>query len=238
MVHVQYYNPKEVFLVNNEMIGRTHNFYLLKAFFNSRRNDEGNFTEALDSNNFVRNAGAVQIFNISGIDTLRDPHHCISSSFHTANGLSSYGHSERKLIRDALDNFIANPRNNGEIERPSYYVLSPNPAEQPLEILQALVNHTNEYKQYLTQQDAIVKMWSERKPCNYDLVGGGGRCADFIQNILPDNSEYGYITDVPLYAKTAEIAQLNEVASGNFRQAYLDEVSALGLIDMFENFMI
>lgn len=230
-INVQYYNPKDIFSIDDDQVDLigNNNFDLARAFYSARYNDQGKIRDIDGADRFTRNAGAVQLFNVNGINALSIPHHSISNPIADNKGnLSSWGHTERLGMRDALDYFI--PENNGEIERPSYYIRSSTPADHPLEILQSLVTYANDYKLYLENQRAVVKMWSEREPCSTNLSGGGRQCDEFIRNIFPNGSQYGYITEVP---KFTIAAPLIETASESFKNAYLDYLDPLGIISLF-----
>jgi hypothetical protein len=194
------------------------NHSLIWKYYNSRFDDEGNYAEHAGSDRFTRNAGAGQLFNKYkfGLYQYTAPHYAISDY---ANSESSYGHSERLVMQKLLDEFI--PINNKEIERPSYYAKSSNSKDKPLEILKELVIHTSEYRDYLSKKDIIVKMWSDRKPCDYDTGNGdGGRCVHFIRNIFPDGSAFGYMTEVLPDMKKDKIEDLNCNVWSDFREAF------------------
>ena len=202
---------------------------LTVAFFNVRYFISGN----TQNDNFVPNAGAGQLFDQNNRE-LTEAYSGISTPIHTHRGLSSYGHSERLVIRDILDEFV--PLGNGAIAPPRYYGRSPVPTEHACEVLETLDRNTIQYNSYLTIHNAIVKMWSERVPCDYPSPGGGSNCATFITAIFPVGSEYRYITDIPRFANRQRVAELNEGASGTFRYIYLEEFQSepLGLTGLFE----
>ena len=229
-ITIKQYKPNEIFSKGSTMTGGK-NFYLIEAFYNSRYDSDGEFQKTSGASSFKRNAGAVQLFDISTENPLTKPYSCISEPFPIKSLLSSYGHSERIAMRDILDEFIT--ENNKEVERPSYYVKSANQKDQQLEILRELAtSNANKYKQYLENKNAVIKMWSERKPCDYDPTGGGKKCVDFIKDIFPKNSEYGYIAEIP--KNTTNISEINERVSYELKGAYSDEVHSLGLVSLFD----
>jgi len=146
---------------------------------------------------YLGNTGAVQLFNIDNRHLTR-PFSSTSTQIFSLpekrqrRQLTNYGHSEKIGMRDVLDSFINSNNHSSFLLPPSGNVKSPNsqPIDQQREILQDLVNRASSYKDYLQNQNAVVKMWSERPPCG-DRNSG---CSKFINDIFPQGSQYGYIS--------------------------------------------
>lgn len=111
-IEINYYKPQKIFTEDSKMTG-SNNFYLAEAFYNTRYSN-CNLHEVEVVDNFYHNAGAIQLFNLNN-NLNHKPLYCISIPMPTSR--DTYGHSEKILIRKALDEYISN--NNGEIEPPS-----------------------------------------------------------------------------------------------------------------------
>lgn len=221
MVDFQFYPPGNIFQDDNNpkgMAGQT-NVRLATSFYHSRNGAVAvphtrNSKSHEEHDKFNRNAGAVQLYNKDGISIHRIPkiedkeYHVISygnTEFkdftEEADGVqrSSYGHSERILMRDILDDLIsADKSHSHDILRPSDNLnsRSPKALELVYEVLKKLTNEPEQYKKYLEKKNIIVKMWSERPACEKDpLDGVGGTCAEFIQKIFPEGSKFGFIVN-------------------------------------------
>jgi len=204
------YDPRGIFTNQNQGPMITNDNALATAFFNARYNyNPVDRSATLNrDDNWGSNAGAVQLFNVNA------PLTRAFSSMSTPIKSTAFGHSEKIGMRDVLDQYMQQPQNvnNGGLERPSHYFQSNHPREQPQEILQNLVRNANQYRDYLQNQNAVVKMWSEYPACQR----GDENCQDFIKNIFPPDSSYGYT--VTGYNKEHNP---KKIATDSLKDAYL-----------------
>ncbi|XP_054262507.1 uncharacterized protein LOC128986266 [Macrosteles quadrilineatus] len=112
---------------------------------------------------------------------------------------TTFGHTEKILMRKVLDDLIEADRNKANSEKlgippkPSDYN-DKSPHDHDYKVFNNLINKANMYKQYLESKELIVKMWSERPPCDWkERIGGD--CSTFINDIYPEGSQYGYIVE-------------------------------------------
>jgi len=218
MVNFRYYDPKQIFQDENallhEMTGSC-NRAVAKSFIHSRnlthtQAHQCNPDTHNRGNQYDRNAGAAQlyykngtdIYQISGVENKE--YHCVSygnkyfkdESRYDADvqkEATSYGHSERILMRDILDDLIKFDKSSDDS-----YTIPPRPSDQgnsEYKILKYLTNNASKYKEYLEHKNLIVKMWSERPACNEESNEniGGGNCNSFINDICPEGSQFGFI---------------------------------------------
>lgn len=196
-----YYDPSSIFLENSlssDMVG-ANNFALADRFHTTMR----------ESLHFCRNAGAVQLFSRNGIDQMTTSYGAVSQPIKdkTSEHRSSLGHTERILMRDILDSFITENGHDVEFLSPSQRSRSAD-RRDAFDIMSKLVDEARDYKNYLSGRRVVVKMWSELKACDYEPasgMGAGGRCLDFINNIFPINSRFGYINQIPEYTNMGDI---------------------------------
>ncbi|XP_023314733.1 uncharacterized protein LOC106649487 isoform X2 [Trichogramma pretiosum] len=181
MAEIRYYNPSNIFVNNNrpERMAGAANFALARSFVLSR--------DIHDNRAYVTNAGAVALYHRNGIIKYMDKEYDAISD--RIEG-TTYGHTERKLIMDLLDDLIStNP--NDKFRVPRLKSIQWRDGQQAA--LEYLTDNAAMYKRYLEEKGIIVKMWSERKPCNYTYEGGP--CEDFLRNICPEGSQIGYIVE-------------------------------------------
>ncbi|CAB0029323.1 unnamed protein product [Trichogramma brassicae] len=190
MVSFDYYDPSTIFEDNGSgrpMTGGA-NFELAESFVDSRSPES----------RWDRNAGAVALYDEDGKIIYRQSgisHGNKYFKYYTKSSgykATSYGHTERKLMRDALDYLLAD---QSELPGPSSLFKSSTGLEQEYKILKYLTENTAEYRRHLEEKKIIVKIWSERPACttetNEDV--GGANCTDFVKNICPEGSQFGYI---------------------------------------------
>ncbi|XP_054262333.1 uncharacterized protein LOC128986172 isoform X3 [Macrosteles quadrilineatus] len=203
----EYYPPEWIFCDKYDEYGKirenkpkgmagTKNIDLAISFYHSRYTREDIQGTSNDMNNYLRNAGALQLYKKDGITKYTIPgkeeveYNGISCTTEKKineknSGIITVGHSERLLMRDVLDDLIeADSGKPGIPPRPSDYKDDTN-TQHDYKVLNNLTEKASEYKQYLKSKGLIVKMWSERKPC--------ADCATFIKKICPEGSQYGYI---------------------------------------------
>lgn len=230
---VALYDSSMIFSAKKEsqdMIG-TNNFDLAEAFYLARS------SHPTEADNYVRNAGAVQLFDKDGINPVKigpnkGTYYAMSESIDSAAKYSALGHSERILMKQVLDDFII--ANGHEVEIPL-------PSTRPrfddgriateLDMYSQLAREAREYKVYLIARDTIVKMWSELKACEWKEREGGA-CKNFIDDIFPQQSQYGYIAEISTGTKmkaylkespkknTKYIEDYKKKAFGVFKEAY------------------
>lgn len=206
-ISCKFYDPSTIFDKTEPSKGMRgpNNMALAEAFYLSRTKAINDYNQTSDARNFVRNAGAVQLFDIKGIDSKGSPGKAMSISIKNADSqLTSLGHSERILMRDVLEEFISANQSASEFLPPSERSRSGEVRDEKYEILYQLNREASEYQSYLTDRNTIVKMWSELTACDYDLKGPEGeQCINFINNIFPTNSKYGYIANDKRYKEDA-----------------------------------
>lgn len=212
-------NIEKIFTTENPImpIPLSEAFAKVRYKYNPESNTV-DFSGVRHADTFHSNTGAVQLFNINNSEPLTDPVGSVSERLGKPEheGIHpSWGHSERQGMRYVLDKFI--PENNGEIKRPSDYGNSPNPNDRKLEIFQSLVRNAPQYKDYLKNKNAIVKMWSERSACGTPNMAKS--CQEFLQDIFPEKSQYRFI------AKNNSVKSVEE-ASGELKNAYNRWVSS------------
>lgn len=224
MVTFRYYDPNEIFQEGDPagMCGRA-NLALAKSFFHSRFHNEAekhkcNITSddkikiGSRSARYDKNTGAAALYvkkegeNIWIPYTLPSPqylnkeYHYVSyrnKHFESQSELeaSAYGHSEKILMRDILNDLIsAHPADQYAISKPSSLGKSPKLEDQEYEVLKSLTEKATEYKEYLSSKNLIIKMWSERPACkdHPNKKIEGIKCEDFLKAICPDGSQFGY----------------------------------------------
>lgn len=210
MIFCKYYKPTSIFGAadDSEIMTGKNNFELAEAFYNIRHKQN-----ASEAANFHKNAGAVQLFNKDGIIQATKAYGAMSEGINNINHkTTSLGHSERILMRNVLDDFIKEKKHEEEFLPPSSRHRSGNSKEIPFEILDNLQKEAREYKIYLIANNTIVKMWSELQACgNGTAVKYGGGGFQFINEIFPTNSQYGYI---------AKRHELHKKACDDFKSAY------------------
>lgn len=209
---------------SSEMTG-PNDIALASSFYNARYNEDGKYSQNARATEYDRNAGAVQLYKdgvpyyISGREDKK--YNFISyGNKHFKNKSdkkrSSYGHSERVLMRDILDDLIKADVNNHDVRRPSDF------SQSEYEVLKELTNKPRPYKEYLERKGLIVKMWSERKACKESPEDGeGGGCSSFIEDIFPAGSQFGYIVDNYSRADNDPPTKI-ENASEELRTSYLN----------------
>ncbi|XP_054263066.1 uncharacterized protein LOC128986630 [Macrosteles quadrilineatus] len=204
-IKIEYYSPEKIFCDEYikdgetrenkpEGMAGTDNIDLIMSFYHcryTRENIQGTYNEM---NNYSRNAGALQLYKKDGRTKYTIPgkegkeYNTISRT--VAYGKCTLGHTERILMRKVLDVLIEDEcKRLGIPPRPSDYKKAYNDDYQ---VLENMTEKANEYKKYLESKELIVKMWSERPPCE-GKDGIGEDCSTFIQNICPAGSQYGYI---------------------------------------------
>ncbi|XP_054262331.1 uncharacterized protein LOC128986172 isoform X1 [Macrosteles quadrilineatus] len=211
-INIDYYAPEWIFC-NEEYTdkdGKTRNnnpdgmaaknhFDLVKAFYHSRHPREEIQGTYYEMNNYFRNAGALQLYKKDGITKYTIPgkerkeYNTISCT--VSRWKCSLGHTERILMRDVLDDLIeADSGKSGIPPRPSDYKDDDKLHEDDYKILNNLTKKASDYKLYLNNKGLIVKMWSERRPCDWnDCIGDD--CSTFIRNICPEGSQCCYIVE-------------------------------------------
>lgn len=244
MVHPQLYDPSNVFQDDNSPRGMTGptNIKLAVSFYNSRHNGAESHKCNADGHardkRFDRNAGAVQLYNKDSISIYNIPGHEDKEYHFISYGnkdfksytkqaekakKSSYGHSERILMRDILDDLIfADKPDNHDILRPSddLNVKSASHEGRIYEVLKKLTDEPRQYKEYLESKNIIVKMWSERPACTRAPDDGvGGACTEFIKNIFPKGSQFGFIVEG--YQQSVDNQGGAPKAFEEFKKAYL-----------------
>lgn len=211
MVTLKFYDFNDIFMNDSDpkgMCGKS-NIRLTKSFYHIRDPDESHVCNDFRHDRyemFKKNAGALQLYQNDGVSLYEisknegKEYHIISldniefSEFIDKGNKelrSTYGHSERMLMRDVLDDLI--PVDSKEILRPSDKLNCKSWTDekaQDYEILKNLTEYPRQYKDYLISQGIIVKMWSERPCCNEPEIGGD--CTTFMKNICPNGSQYGY----------------------------------------------
>ena len=136
----------------------------------------------------------------------------VSTSIKISDVLTSYGHSERICMRDLLDSYM-NHKNIDphDIKNPSHSDNIKDKNNSKYDILKCLKENAPAYKSFLVGSGVVVKFWSERVACDYDSKNpSGGKCTEFIKNICPTGSKYGYITKIPPHSAPEAI---NKTAS-------------------------
>ena len=202
-VTVQHYDAKEVFKLSRAADHTMYGYDLAKGFYNARYGD----LFGSRSTWWGANAGAVQLFdketkvpvvwNVNG--TSKSVFSDVSKYINPQKagyGSTSYGHSERICMSDLLDSYMSYREiDSHDIKNPSH----PDNArshDNQYDILLNLTNAASTYKVFLAGSGVTVKFWSERKPCDYVQTSTGevegGMCKDFIQQICPVGSHYGY----------------------------------------------
>lgn len=132
-----------------------------------------------------KNAGAAQLFYKDGSPYWEKEYNAISERLmhNHGNVYYSYGHSERLLMRNMLNDLIEdNETTINKPPKPSDLSNSTDEKEKEYEILSKLKDKATEYMKYLERRGLIVEIWSERYPCKF-WYGDGGDCNDFIKNI-------------------------------------------------------
>jgi hypothetical protein len=230
-VEINFYEPKEVFSLSKTAGHPMYGYDLAKSFYSVRYDNIGNFCQVTDSDNFVRNAGAVQLFDKSTNYPIsweegnikKGAFWGISTSIKISGILTSYGHSERICMRDLLDSYM-NHKNIDphDIKNPSHSDNIKDKNNSEYDILKCLKENAYIYKSFLVGSGVVVKFWSERVACDYKTGdGSGGKCTEFIKNICPTGSKYGYITETKdITSQTDKIKERNELASTNLKTAY------------------
>jgi hypothetical protein len=190
-IDVRQYTPQEVFGLSSDASYQA----LAKAFYNTRYRDNGD----RHNSHFDKNMGVTQLYNdtlpISKIYNSPSERYEVNFNKDTnPNGIgqaTSYGHSERIQMKDLLNDLIKNSETH-EITRPNMNKGAGASYQKNLEELKYLATNAKTYQDYLNKKNHVVKMWSERGPCN--RAGPEGNCAGFIESILPKGSAYGYLT--------------------------------------------
>ncbi|KAL7308001.1 hypothetical protein TKK_0000089 [Trichogramma kaykai] len=204
MVKFQYYDPWFIFVDNSrpEGMAGAANFDLARSFVRSRavydRSSAGSIAFYRVNDNYGGNAGAVGLYHKDGVTKYVISHDLRNKEY---NGMSrrvedtTYGHAERILMRDVLDNLLsANPADLCSVPRPSSVFKSSNVEEQRNEVLKYLTDNAAVYKQYLERRGIVVKLWSERPSCNKEINRWiqGSNCIQFLQDICPRGSQLGF----------------------------------------------
>lgn len=226
MVNKKYYNPSDIFDSKHpDEMTSPNDMGLAISFFKARYNDEtGEFqNKILDCHRFDRNAGAVQLFkngaeyHIPGKETkeynFKEFKRYTDKDY--GKKRSSYGHSERALMRDILDDLIEADGDNPGVLRPSDL------SKSTYGVLKELTDNPGPYKEYLQRKKLIVKMWSERPSCEESPENGiGGGCSSFIEEIFPAGSHFGFIVNNYTRADNDPPTKI-KTASDEFRKAYI-----------------
>ncbi|KAL7308002.1 hypothetical protein TKK_0000090 [Trichogramma kaykai] len=213
MVEFNYYDPSDIFVNDSrpEGMAGAANFDLAESFARSRG--------ALDR--WDRNAGAVALYRKDGVtkyvisENSKDKKYNAVSygnkhfKNYTASRdgfeATSYGHTERKLMRDVLDDLLAD---QSTLPGPTSVFESLSGKEKEYEVLKYLTHNADKYKRYLEEKGIIVKIWSERPSCTAEANEGfigGSNCTKFIQDICPEGSQYGFI--VKDYVKSDNLVE-------------------------------
>lgn len=223
MVDVAYRDPSKIFVSNSdEILSAT-------CFFKARYLENGEFADIDDSDTFDRNAGAVQLYKngqLYQIPGKEDKEYNFISYgnkyFKNCGGKkrTSFGHSERILMKNILDDLIEANGDSQIINRPSDLSVSNRGETGTLyEVLKALTEKAPEYKKYLEEKGLTIQMWSERPPCNESPEDGeGDGCASFINNIFPENSRLRYIVKDYTRADNADPVKIERT---NLKNAYI-----------------
>lgn len=216
-VNYNYYNPSDIFNNESEMTGPA-NFDLLQSFITARQNGlSDEYSDKL--NTYLENASAIQI-NVPGQEPIIDNalSKPININYNTPENIGSYtyptdkkkelninnsyptllGHSEKRVIEKALNKLFK--KVYPTIDKEGIYapsdpknLKSRNLRDQELETFDILNKEAENYKNFLQENDHIVKLWTERPPC----PSGIGNCKNFLSRILPQGSHVGYITKFP-----------------------------------------
>lgn len=183
---------------------------LLKSFCHSRNPEvphQCNSSEMDRYNDYTGNAGAVLLYDAETMEPYNIPgnekkeYHTISDRVnHSKYRYHSYGHSERILMRDILDDLILSDLKtlkNKDLRFPKKSRIPPIPSLNgcsEAEVLQNLTERASEYRYYLKRKKLVVKMWSERGACADDEPSDeGSNCRQFMHDICPQGSKCGYI---------------------------------------------
>lgn len=228
----QYYSPEAIFQSESESTGMigANNIELATSFYLARYKEDGEHCNEPRAERFDRNAGAAQLYKKCGIETFSTPAREVkrfkfvsygNKQFkgYTVENASSYGHSERVLMWEILDYLLSNDRDADDPPAPNKLSESSNEYLHEYEVLKGLTEKAADYKKYLEKKGIIVKMWSERPSCK-EVVGDGDVCFEFIKNILPKGSQFGFI--VKDYERTDNNPPTKiEEASRGLKNAYL-----------------
>lgn len=199
------------------------------SFYNARYNEDGEFSRNERARLFERNAGAVQLYK-NGVAYCIPGKEGKNYNFVSYGNKefkdetkrdfevkrSSYGHSERCLMRDILDDLIEADGESPDVKRPSEL------SECTYTVLKRLTDHKSSYKEYLERKGLTVKMWSERPACEKSPVDGvGNGCLSFIEGIFPTGSQFGYIVQNYTPADNKTPTKI-EQASADLKSAYIN----------------
>ncbi|KAL7308003.1 hypothetical protein TKK_0000091 [Trichogramma kaykai] len=203
MVEIRHYHPSDIFVNNSSPVPMTGpaNIDLAESFVHSRFDERYEYNPQLDGYEFIvkykygpeQNAGAVAPYHRNGINKYIMSVYLKNKEYNAISvriGRTTYGHTEIKLIMDLLDDLIStNPNDKFRVPRPK----SIQWRDGQQAALEYLTDNAAMYTRYLEEKGIIVKMCSERPPCNYTYKGGP--CEDFLRNICPKGSQIVYIVE-------------------------------------------
>jgi hypothetical protein len=246
-VEIIFYGPKEVFSLSKTASHPMYGYDLVKSFYNARYKDDGTQNDIVRATWWGANAGSVQLFDKSTHYPITWEENDVKRGFFSSISINcsntSYGHSERISMRDLLDSYMKHKNiDPHDIKNPSHSDNIKDKNNSEYDILKGLKENASTYKSFLVGSGIVVKFWSERVACDYETGdGSGGKCTEFIKNICPTGSKYGYITkteDITFQTdKTDKIKERNKLASTNLKTAYeaYDYVNTL-IQNILQNF--